>query len=467
MRKQEQFFVGTIHASAVGKTLCSVVVILLLNIVGSYSVQSGQVEKSFLSVARANPDTPQVQQMPALHFCTLARPTNILLLGTDVVYTGQQRHRDINRNSLNGNSDTIMLAFLNPPQNKAAILHIPRDTEAYVGKFGIRKINSANPLGGPELAKSTVAGLLNVPVDHHIILNIHGLVQLVDELGGITVAVPKKMSYTDWTAKLKIDLQPGIHTLTGNQAMGFVRFRHDGLGDIGRVQRQQIFMQAVARKMSQPGSWMHLPALLDIAHNNVQSDMNQIDLLLALNFLHSLPKEDIKFVLLPGQFAHNGDWIASSDGRAIASQCANPDQERASSRRNISVSITSATSDHTLSTKLAQSLRTLGYKTRIARDDKDSLHKNTQIIVQNGNTANAAMLQQDLGNVGDVVNASVGSLNSSITIVAHDDLKLDKVTLSSADAPFAVHQSPPEPIVTKLRRRNRLVQRATVATQAL
>ncbi len=389
-------------------------------------------------------------QFPGFPGVTLSQPTTVLFMGTDVVYSGGRHGVKSDHVTLNGNSDTMMLCFLNPQHNTASVLNIPRDTEAFVGDHGIQKINSANPLGGPELAKETVTGLLQVPVDHYVIMNIQGLVQMVNELGGITVVVPKKMTYMDWTAKLKIDLQPGVHTLTGNQAMGFVRFRHDGLGDIGRVQRQQIFLQAVAKKMSDPSSWVHLPALLAIAQDNIETDMSQMDILSALNFLHTVPRSTIKFVMLPGQFSTtNGDWIATTDGRTIAWQMANPGEENVSSRKNISICVINATTDRTFGSRLARSLRKLGYVTSVGPDEENPLDGVTQIIVQNGNTVNAKMLQQDLGNVGDVVNASVGSLISSITVVAHDDLKLDNVTLSSIDVPYEATLTRPEPLVSR------------------
>src|SRR4029077_19223529 len=133
------------------------------------------------------------------------------------------------------------------------------------------KINAANALGGPLLAKEVVGKFLDLPIDHYVVLNVQGLVQLVNALGGITVEIPKRMKYMDWTAKLKIDLEPGFHTLTGNQAMGFVRFRHDALGDIGRVQRQQLFIHAVLEKAMQPESWTHLPKLIQIGEQYVQT----------------------------------------------------------------------------------------------------------------------------------------------------------------------------------------------------
>jgi LCP family protein required for cell wall assembly len=377
-------------------------------------------------------------QFPNMNFGSLAQPITVLFMGVDVQYSGQGRSLIADKTALNGRSDTMMLVFLNPLLNKISVLNIPRDTEANVGKFGVQKINAANALGGPEYAKAAVTNLLGIGIDHYVVMNLQGLVQLVNELGGVTVEVPKKMSYMDWTAKLKIDLDPGWHTLTGNQAMGFVRFRHDDLGDIGRVQRQQVFLQAAERKMLDPRSWVHVPNLIDIATKNMQTDMSQIDLFQACNFAHGVPKSNIKFVMLPGQFSGNGDWIATSDARTLAFQLLNPDQEIVSSRRNLTVCIKNASSDKTMGSKLALALRKLGYQTSIGKDEKDSIYKRSRIIVQNGNVANGNMVQNDLGHIGEVISASVGDLYSKITILACDDIKLDLITMSSVDAPYVV-----------------------------
>jgi hypothetical protein len=136
--------------------------------------------------------------------------------------------------------------------------------------------------------------------------------------------------------------------------------------------------------------------------------------------------------MLPGQFSGNGDWIATTDARTLAWQLVNPEQEVAASRRNIAVCIKNASSDKLLASKLAAALRRLGYSTSIGRDEKDSIYKTTRIIVQNGNIANGNMMHADLGNIGEVVPASVGDLYSKITIFACDDIKLDAVSLSSA-----------------------------------
>ncbi len=417
-----------------------VIVGLLAAIVGLVFWQVGPVNKDGQHIGF--PQMPKIQ-MPGVAVATLTVPKTVLFMGTDVVYDGQGKHLKADKIALNGRSDTMMLVFLNPPNSKVSVLHIPRDTEATIGKYGVQKINSANAIGGPEYAKTAVTQLLDVNIDHYVVMNIQALTQLVNELGGITVEVPKKMAYMDWTAKLKIDLEPGVHTLTGNQAMGFVRFRHDELGDIGRVQRQQLFLHAVSRKMLDPRSWVHVPALIGIAQKNIDTDMTQMELIEALNFAHSVPKENIRFVMLPGEFSPNGDWVTGYEAKNVAARLANPDIEIPVSRRNLSICVQNATSDPQFGWKLAQALRKLGYVVSIGKDEKEPIFAKTRIIAQNGSTADAKMLQQDLGEIGSIMNASIGNLTTSITIIARDDIVLDNIKMSSADAPYI--QPPPRP----------------------
>jgi LCP family protein required for cell wall assembly len=400
----------------------------------------GRVQSGFNIMGSGSlPFGPFAPQMPSLPFGNLTHPMTVLFMGTDVVYEKDGRKLLADRAALNGRSDTMMLVFLNPLHNKISVLHIPRDTEAYVGKYGIQKINFANAVGGPDCARTAVSGLLDVNIDHYVVMNISGLVDLVNELGGVTVEIPKKMKYMDWSGKLKIDLDPGWHTLTGNQAMGFVRFRHDDLGDIGRVQRQQLFLQAVARKMMDPRSWMHVPALIEIGKNSIQTDMSEMEMIESINFAHTVTKENLKFVMLPGQFSGNGDWLAGADAKTLVAQLADPGQEYVASRRNISVCIQNATSDPNLGYKLARALHKLGYITIVGKAaDGTTLNGKSKIIDQNGNSSNANMLRNDLGGVGMIVDASVGDLYSSITLIANEDINFDKITMSSVDAPYVV-----------------------------
>ena len=361
---------------------------------------------------------------PLLRLGGIRETQTILFLGTDVVYSEVGRNKKADKFAFNGRSDTIMLARLNPFRNTLHILSIPRDTLAYIPGYGVQKINAANAYGGPDLTMRTVSSLLGISIDHYLILNVHGLVELINELGGITVEIPKTMHYMDWTAKLLIDLSPGFHTLTGNQAMGFVRFRHDALGDIGRVQRQEIFIRALLDKSMRPDSWVHVPKLISIAQRYIDTDMSVSYMIEAANFMRAVPKSNQYLAMLPGRFSGTGDWVASpADVQNVVAKILGASFVSTEPHK-IKLVVINASSTVNLASRLAKYLRSKGYDWVLVKsaNSEQGVRQHTSIIAQRGNPEDADQVHSDLNGVGAVLYASIGDIESGVTILAGDDL---------------------------------------------
>lgn len=372
---------------------------------------------------------------PMLRLGGLVEPTTVLLLGTDVVYNNEPGHMKADAAAFSGRSDTILVARLDPIRNSITVLQIPRDTQVHISGYGTQKVNAANAIGGPLTARHVVSELLGIPIDHFVILNVQGLVKAVDEVGGVTVQVPKRMQYMDWTAKLKIDLEPGWHTLTGNQSMGFVRYRHDALGDIGRVQRQELFMRAAMDKALKPESWTHLPRLLQLSKEYVYTDMNEGDLMKLANFVRVVPKKNQQLVMLPGNFSGTGDWVSDeSDIRQVVARLLGQDWQRPISA-DVRLAIENNSHYQGLGRRVARMMRAKGYNVVVIKDSPDremmlrgqsngaGLSDRTRIIAQRANPQEAELVKSDLKGNGEVVTASIGDILSSVTIVAGDDLE--------------------------------------------
>ncbi len=171
---------------------------------------------------------------------------NILILGVD-------KNPDGNDPFSNTRSDTIILLNIDPKHRSINAISIPRDSKVYIaGDYGIQKINSAHAYGGVELTKKTVENTLGVKVDRYIAVNSEAVIHLVDILGGVPVYVEKDMFYHDYSGKLNVRLPKGNHVLNGQQAEGYLRFRKDGLGDIGRTSRQQWFLRNLLTQLQTP-----------------------------------------------------------------------------------------------------------------------------------------------------------------------------------------------------------------------
>jgi polyisoprenyl-teichoic acid--peptidoglycan teichoic acid transferase len=186
---------------------------------------------------------------------------DILLLGTD---------------EQGGLTDVI--ASLRIDGGITKVTQIPRDTYIEPEGYGPQKVNALYPLGGTELAKRELSRKLGRPISHYVVVNLAAIRRVADALGGIEVDVPKRMYYVDNTQGLQIDLQPGIQTLKGRDLEGFLRFRHDEMGDIGRIERQQLALQALFRKLTRPEQLVRLPVLLAMAGKDVQTNLGPMEL---------------------------------------------------------------------------------------------------------------------------------------------------------------------------------------------
>jgi LCP family protein required for cell wall assembly len=186
---------------------------------------------------------------------------DILLLGTDV-----------------GGGNTDVIATLRVDGGLTRLTQIPRDTYLEAQTYGPVKINALYSLGGTETLKQEISARTGRPIRHHLIVNLAGIRHMADQLGGIEVNVPKRMSYVDNSQGLRIDLQPGPQTLKGRDLEGFLRFRHDEMGDIGRLERQQLALRALFRKLTRPDQLVRLPGLLAAADKDLRTDMGPMEL---------------------------------------------------------------------------------------------------------------------------------------------------------------------------------------------
>lgn len=175
-----------------------------------------------------------------------------------------------------GNTDVITLVRIEGGVTR--VRQIPRDCYLETERWGPIKINALYGLGGEEAIKRELSKRMGNPIRHHVIVNLAALRHLADLVGGIEVTVPKRLYYVDNSQGLMIDLQPGRQTLKGRQLEGFLRFRHDEDGDIGRLERQQVALQGLFHKLGRPESVVRLPSLLMATSKEIRTDLGPMEL---------------------------------------------------------------------------------------------------------------------------------------------------------------------------------------------
>lgn len=189
-------------------------------------------------------------------------PFSVLLLGID---SGDFERTD------QGRSDTIMLSSVNPHNNQTTILSIPRDTRVYINEVGYEdKLNHAYAYGGAGAAVNAVQSLLNVPIDYYITVDMAGLQQLIDAIGGIQLT-PSIDTYQD--GYQFIAGQTLI--VDGAGALAYVRNRQDDpRGDYGRQARQREVVLATLNAVGSIDSLINYRPLLGTLEQAVTTNLS-------------------------------------------------------------------------------------------------------------------------------------------------------------------------------------------------
>jgi LCP family protein required for cell wall assembly len=197
------------------------------------------------------------------------------------------------------NTDTLIVAVVNRDTKQVSLLSIPRDLWVYIPTSGWGRINTAHRIGyrteypglGPGLLMRTIEESLGIAIDHWVRIDLQGFARVVDELGGVDMAVacPVNLRYMPPTSEdeEEMNLAPGVYHMDGETALRYVRTRRDG-SDFTRARRQHQFLKAVWDQAKGPGLILKVPALWSALKGSFYTDLSLGDALglapLALEF---------------------------------------------------------------------------------------------------------------------------------------------------------------------------------------
>ena len=238
---------------------------------------------------------------PLFRTAVIDKPINILILGTDLNFDIKTNRKitEVSR------TDTIMLLHFDPLKQRVNLLSIPRDSYVNIPGYGYTKINAAYVYGGIDLVKETLKDLTGIEVENYLLINTSATVKLIDLLGGINIEVEKNLYYNDNAQNLHINLKAGKQNLSGKQAEGYIRFRHDALGDIGRIERQQKFLKAITSKLATPSALLKAPFILGLIRKNIKTDLSLKKSIIIGNTFRMMKITAINTITVPGEPTNN------------------------------------------------------------------------------------------------------------------------------------------------------------------
>ena len=324
-----------------GKSLIALIVLLVLGLVGGYFLF--RFTSNFIATATifnpggapllnestADPNVtvePGASQSPtAPPLDTFTMPdawdgktrVNLLVMGIDA------RSPD----AANPLTDTMILFTLDPVNNTAGMLSIPRDLWVKIPGSDYGKINTAYsigesfqlPGGGPALAAKTVENLLGVPIHYYAQIDFEAFVSFIDQIDGVKITSTERVQLNIVDTKFSQWLEPGTYTLPGDLALAYVRYREPTGGDIARSQRQQQVILAIRDRILDlnmlPKLIQRSPELYASLSQGIRTNLTLDQVIqLGVKVLMDIPRDQIMHTAIGWQDVTSG---TSPDGLSI------------------------------------------------------------------------------------------------------------------------------------------------------
>ncbi len=219
--------------------LCTVVVLIIVAAAGSYFWLDSKLNRSVALPASTAQGAGE----------------NWLIVGSDTRQGLSRQQIDnlhLGFNLGTTNSDSLMLLHMGT--GTPVLISIPRDSYVPIPGHGENKINASLGIGGPTLLIQTVESVTGLPISHYMGIGFGGLVNVVNQVGGVNMCLPTALHDTN----SGVNLKAGCQTLNGTQALAFVRDRHSFANeDLQRIQDQRAFLKALLNKATSPGVYLN------------------------------------------------------------------------------------------------------------------------------------------------------------------------------------------------------------------
>ena len=237
-----------------------IILVLFLAVVGMgaklYWDVSKSMDKTYETVERSKKSQVNLNNK---------EPFSVLLLGIDTGDDGRVEQ---------GRSDTTIVATVDPRDKQTTLVSLARDTYVDIPGQGKQdKLNHAYAFGGASLAMDTVENYLNIPINHYVSINMAGLKELVNAVGGIEVNNNLTFSQDGY------DFTIGKISLDGEQALSYSRMRYeDPNGDYGRQERQRKVIEGIVQKVLSLNSVSNYQEILTAVSDNMKTDLSFDDM---------------------------------------------------------------------------------------------------------------------------------------------------------------------------------------------
>lgn len=235
----------------------------------------------------------------------LPNQLNVLLLGADRRPWDHQFR-----------TDTIMLVTVNTKSGSVNILSFPRDLYVTIPGYGAGRINTAWTYGGYTLLRETFRHNFGVKVDYYVLIEFSSFKKIVDNLGGLQVAVGKPVS--DYRAGYWVTIPAGVQKMDADDVLWYVRTRKT-TNDIERNRRQQEVLMAIYHKLLSMDALSNAPEFFKLYKRSVRTDLTLVEVLRWLPVGAKIAESgNIRHLFL--NYNHVYDWITPEGAMVLVPQ---------------------------------------------------------------------------------------------------------------------------------------------------
>ena len=256
------------------------------------------------------------------YFTSIDEDGSKILHSVDDIIKNQFNFLVIGKDRAAFNTDVMIIVSYNVDDGSVSMMQIPRDSYVQVAdKYGNIKGGKANALLARYYNQARTTGvsynealtiacdnlrdafskIFGIPINHYVMLDLEGFVNIVDAIGGVDMTVPSDMYYSDPEQGLYINLKKGYQNLNGDEAEQFIRFRKGYVNaDLGRIDAQKLFISAFIEKVQKSFSVDTIVNIVNQLSKYVTTDVELKDMVYFAKKALSVDPNNITMFTMPG-----------------------------------------------------------------------------------------------------------------------------------------------------------------------
>ena len=217
------------------------------------------------------------------------------------------------------NTDVLFTVGVDTDSSTAYVAQIPRDTYFAFGEsqnkinqiYAVKRLRGSNQSDAMKATTDAISSAFGVEFDGYIGVTVDSFKKIVDAIGGVDIEVPQDITL-QIDGEMPLLLHRGVNHISGSDAEKFVRYRKGyATGDLGRIDAQKLFLNAIFAKFSSAISVNSIIDLASVIKTDVITNLGISDLFsVLLKTNRSKAEKRTFYATVPGEAAFSSNGLS-------------------------------------------------------------------------------------------------------------------------------------------------------------